>query len=103
MKKIKWKSKGPNEYACARVGCIDLYCLLVLTRNSKKIWFACVSINNGSSGTYYALIKNRYGPKRKSLSKAKDDAVRIACEVLLDCYTSLTAEMKNFDLFETNN
>ena len=93
MRKIKWEPKGSSEYARGVVGGIKLHCSFTGAKGSRRRWFANV----------YFQIKNeintlRYGPKRKSLAEAKEDAVQLARELLLDYYASLIQEMKNFDL-----
>lgn len=91
MRKINWKPKRPsknsNPYITARIGSIVLHCYL----EPKCRWFAVASIRD-ISGTL------RHGSIRKSLDKVKEDAVRLARELLLDYQAGLTAEMKNFDL-----
>jgi hypothetical protein len=94
MRKINWK--GSDEYASARVGSINLYCYLQHpTSNSNYRWFAIVSTSE-HKGYYAAEV--RKGPIRYSLSKAKEDAIRLTCELLIDYQVALDAEKKNFDL-----
>lgn len=91
MKKIYWKPKRPsknnNPYITARIGNIVLHCY----SEPKCLWSANVSIRE-MSGMF------RHGPFRKSLSKAKEDAIRLARELLLDYRAGLAVELKNFDL-----
>ena len=89
MKKINWKPKGLKAEASAYVGCIRLCCYKHYTRRAECRWYASVG---------HTAANMRYGPKRCSSSKAKEDAVRLARELLLDYQAGLTAEMKNFDL-----
>lgn len=104
MRKINWK--GSDEYANARIGGINLYCHLLpisssnwrwMCTNSKRRrrWSATVSINEHKG--YYAA-EERKGPIRYSLSKAKEDAIRLVRELLLDHQAALDIEKKNFDL-----
>lgn len=91
MKKINWEPKGSNRSTYAQVGSIGMCCLPYSPRLGKKPqWSAEVWIIGGP--------KERNGPRRYSLQKAKDDAVRIACELLLDYQAGLEMEMANFDL-----
>lgn len=93
MRKIEWKPKGSSKYASARIGNVMLYCNSIFTRSAKRRWHADVSICQLSSTM-------RHGPVRQSLSRAKEDAIRMARELLLDYHAVVTAEMKNFDLLE---
>jgi len=91
MKKINWKQHSPN-YIEARVGNVVLRCFSYRNLISLKLrWKAYASIRETSSTL-------RYGPLRNSLSKAKEDAVRLARELLMDYKASLTVEMKRFDI-----
>lgn len=91
MKKINWKPKRPsknsNPYITARIGNMVLDCYSEL----RNQWSARVSIRE-MGGTF------RFGPSRKSLSKVKEDAVRLSRELLLDYQAGLDVELKNFDL-----
>ena len=90
MKKINWKLNSSREYARAQVGCIIMHADIA---PATKRWSADVSIQE-QSGTF------REGPMRRSMAEAKEDAVRLARELLLDHYTCLKVEMTNFDLVE---
>ena len=93
MKKINWE--GSRKDAVARVGCVIMYCNTYRhnRKNSKPYLLASVSVQQ-RSGTFTT------GEKCKSMTAAKEDAVRIARELLLDHYVCLQAEMANFDLVE---
>jgi hypothetical protein len=60
-----------------------------------KRWMADVSVEQ-------QIETLRLGPVRKTMAKAKEDAVQLARELLLDYYVSIKAEMANFDLDETD-
>lgn len=93
MKKIEWVKSGDNNVS-AIIGCVYLRCFGYLSPISgDKTWFADASINELS-------MMMRNGPTRKSLSEAKEDAIRLARELLLDSHAVITNEMKNFDLLE---
>lgn len=94
MRKINWQPKGSGISASTKIGCIDLCCRHF---HSKSEWRARVVINNDWRFRASSL---RYGPIRKSLSRAKEDAIRLAREMLLDYQAGLAVEMKNFDLLE---
>ncbi len=91
MKDIKWESSIASSGSFARVGSMVLHCYMGYTGNSNKRWWAVVYM--GVKG--YRPIS---GPIRHSLSKSKEDAVRIARELLLDHQAGLAIEMKNFGL-----
>ena len=91
MKEIKWEHSHGRDYADAKVGCIVMHANLHYTGTATKRWYADVSVQQ-RGGTF------RTGPVRKSIAKAKEDAVRLAREILLDYHTSLLAEMANFGL-----
>lgn len=95
MRKIEWKPRGSGKDVTARIGCVVLHCWQYFThgKTSRRRWVADASIRE-LSGTF------RYGCMRKSLAKAKEDAVRLTRELLLDYKVSLDVEMKNFDLLE---
>lgn len=85
MKDIKWEFSS-NGSVFVKIGAFELRCLKSGTR-----WFAYVYTSHvGNEG--------REGPLRHSLSKSKEDAVRIAREMLLDHQAGLVIEMKKFDL-----
>ncbi len=88
MKKIKWIEQG-NNYVSAFIGCAYLRCF----RKTGNLWSSDVSIDELN-------MMMRCGPMRKSLLKAKEDAIRLACELLLDSHAVIINEMKNFDLLE---
>jgi len=94
MKKINWKPKNSKTYAKAVVGSIIMYCNMKYPYGGDRYtWFADVSIQEVSHTV-------RYGPLRKSINQAKEDAIKIACEMLLDYKECLKIEMANFDLVE---
>lgn len=105
MRKINWKPKGSNKHASARIGSISLSChlhypslnwLWVHTNDKRRCrWFAVVSTSEHKG---YYVAEERKGPIRHSLSKAKEDAIRLARELLLDHQAALDIEKKNFDL-----
>ena len=67
-------------------------CNPIKTKANTTWWYAGISIK------HITLIP--LGPTRKSLSKAKEDAVRIAIQALLNYKAGLDKELKNFDLLE---
>ena len=99
MKKIKWTYPYDPKCAYAKVGCIVMHCYLrrsvprIGTPTDRWYGYASISIREHSE-TF------RTGPIRKSMAKAKDDAVQLARELLLDYHTCLMTEMANFDLTE---
>lgn len=93
MRKIDWKPNGSAENVLARVGCMimHVYCSGRLAKpknKSKRRWFAEVFISSQRS---------QFGPMRKSMDKAKDDAVQISYQILLDHQSCLDAELKKWE------
>lgn len=108
MKKIQWKPKRPTEYIRAEVGCVVMYISLYYT-GKHGVAYPCFKRHKTATKTFRwqaeVIIGQRsetlrVGPTRKSMVKAKEDAVRLARELLLDYYVCLKAEMANFDLVE---
>lgn len=91
MKKIRWKHR--RHFATTNVGCIEMGCYARITNNRKTRWYAYVYDRK-------MMFKPRTGPLRHSQKKAKEDAVRLAGEVLLDYHAGLKLEMANFGLVE---
>lgn len=101
MQEIEWKPEGSLTDVHAKIGMIRLYCDFyfvdfdtessITPTSENGRWSAHVSILDLASTL-------RFGPNRRSLVKAKEDAVRIARELLLDYYTSVVGEMSRFDL-----
>lgn len=94
MRKIRWKSvsyRGRSGFIFgfstveARVGCITLECRHFFSSRGLHRWRARIDGNNTS-----------IGPCRCSLSRAKEDAIRLAKELLVDYHTAIVKEMKNF-------
>lgn len=99
MKKINWEPKNSKKFVNATIGSVTLQCLPYKTRNSNDQWRGFVFIKKpGFMFVGDRLIVHRYGPFRYSLSKAKEDAVQLARELLLDYQAGLDVELKNFDL-----
>lgn len=96
MKKINWTPKRSRTNSEATVGNIIMRCERHYLPDDIKSrrWFAYVSWLDKDT-TF------RYGPVRKSSLEAQKDAVRIACEMLLDYYTCLKVEMDNFGLIDS--
>lgn len=90
MQKIVWKRD--KDCFAARVGCVHLGCWSYAEMGHKRFWKGVVSFRQ-RGGTYRHANK-----KRSSLAKAKEDAIQLAREMLSDYQTSLTKELKNFDM-----
>lgn len=91
MKKIKWTPNGSKNYARAHVGCIVMTANVFHPDGEMKRWRAYSSIQE-KCDTF------RSGPIRRTMDKAKEDAVQLARELLLDHHTCLLTEMQNFDI-----
>jgi len=81
MKKIKWEKHYSSYHAI--IGCIHLQVILA----NRSEWQSRASIRQ------IAFLMRR-GPLRRKLQKSKEDAVRLAQELLIDCHTSIGKEMK---------
>lgn len=88
MRKINWKKKGDELHAI--VGNISLGCYCYKTLGGKSRWMASVYLHH--IGKFVSR-----GPMRYSLSKAKEDVVRLVYEFLLDYQAVIALEMKNFE------
>lgn len=86
MKEIVWTIV--NEDVLATVGSVRMRCYKEI--NSTTQWRAksCYSSSD------------IYGPLRNCLQMAKEDAVRLSRELLVDHKVSLNVELANFDLQE---
>ena len=93
MNKVDWRPRRPTTYVRAKIGSVTLKCHSYTTVGGNLLWYASVSLNI----RIWAALR-RQGKTRRSLSEAKNDAVRLACELLVDHQVALTAEMRNFDL-----
>lgn len=93
MKKIEWKMTGDGLFATT--GNINLACRCQ-SIDEEKNWFACVYFR-------HLAIYSRRGPTRDSLEKAQKDVIFLVRELLMDSYFIIGHEMKNFDLFETDD
>jgi hypothetical protein len=94
MKKIEWKPKGSSSWVIANIGGITMMCCRIVgfTKRAKPRWRASVKV------AFQGLSTKRFGPNRLSMKKAKEDAVRMAREFLLDYHAGLTIAMNEFDL-----
>lgn len=91
MRKIKWKQNSKySRTVSARVGTVYMSCHSLITKVKTQWWYATVHI------PHIRMIP--VGPTRQSLSRAKEDAIRMASQTLLDYKTGLDKELKNFDL-----
>jgi|GEM_PF-5413698 len=90
MKKIQWEPKGSRDSVYATVGSVKMHCYVHYTQMGIKRWYANVSI-------MHRAATSRYGIKRKSMNKAKEDAVRMARELLLDYRAGVEKELANFE------
>lgn len=91
MKKIRWKHH--ESIATVSIGCVEMDCYKHYTINRRIRWYARVFVHE-------QMLKAKCGPMRHSLDRAKEDAVLLAGEMLLDYHAGLKLEMANFDLVE---
>ena len=87
MDEIEWFKSYGSAYAT--VGNCLMNCIASTTRSGRKVW----------STEVRAVNKWRYGSvRRNSLAVAKEDCIRMATELLIDCQESLKFEMASFGL-----
>lgn len=86
MNKIKWESNKLDNDMGARVG------NLILTCNQ---WTKAKTVDCRANVSICQIANTRrFGPWRKSMTKAKEDAVRIAHELLEDYQIAIEREVK---------
>ncbi len=88
MKEIEWKHEPVYGGVCARIGNVLLRC-----RPWKREWQGSAQI-----GYVVNYQQRRFGKWRKSLSRAKEEAIQLAREMLTDYTTCLDKDMKNFGI-----
>lgn len=91
MKKINWKTSNQSCDTRANLGSARFHCISLRTFTGKRRWYAIVYFDRNAIG-------RRIGPFRHSLLKAKEDAMRLGCEMLLDFHESIITEMRSFGL-----
>lgn len=91
MKEVVWKQNRRRGSATTKVGGVSMYCSVYYLSSSRCGWYAAVYIRGDEM---------RYGRKRKKISDAKADCIRIANEMLLDHKVCLDMELANFGLME---
>jgi hypothetical protein len=91
MQKINWEPKGSRDSVNTQIGQIRLHCSRSFLASGDVRWYAYIYITSG-------VRFFREGPFRCSLQEAKEDAVRLARELLLDYQEGLDIEKANFDL-----
>lgn len=91
MRKIDWKTSDYSDYTMAELGNVILRCQGIHTFTRKHRWRAIVRIGANTIGS-------KTGPVRHSLLKAKEDAIRLGREMLLDFHESIIIEMRSFGL-----
>ncbi len=92
MNKIKWKLYRPTGDMTAQIGNVYLDCLRYQKSNSVEYLFS----PHCRAGVTIRRIAHtqRFGPWRKSMARAKEDAVRIARELLEDYRVAVDREME---------
>ncbi len=91
MKKIKWEMSRSGKYAKVKIGAIDLHCS-IWWEKGKTSWMA-TAMFPGTKGM-------RIGALCSSMAAAKEEAVRVARDMLEDHYVAVLAEMANFVMGE---
>lgn len=95
MKKINWKPCQSNDSIKVVIGSVTMQCdyFYYGQMAEERTW--CASVSMGARcGTF------RYGAPRKSIDEAKDDAIRMAREMLIDYDICIKFAMANFGLIE---
>lgn len=96
MSEIKWKIENGLVYT--QIGLVYLLCEPTETwynLDSEELepggkWGSIVHIGNSVSS-------KRVGPHRKTLSKCKEDAVALACRLILDAQTIVDEQVRAFE------
>lgn len=97
MKKIKWEYLSFRKMYKAEIGGVVLTCMASWSSTyagkdrSKWQWHCGASIGNG-----YQM--RRTGPTRKTLARSKEDAIKLASELLEDCRSGLDNITNLFDV-----
>ncbi len=91
MKRIKWEYSGCRKYVKVKIGCMDLHCS-VWYEYGKKSWMA--------TAMFPGTKEMRIGALCPSLAKCKEEALKVAREMLEDHYVAVLAEMANFVMGE---
>ncbi len=87
MKEIKW-NRYDKELIEARIGNVYMHCSCRETLTGKPMWTAVVSICQ-------IAMAQKCGLRRHSLAKAKQDAIRLTEELLIDYHTSIEQELES--------
>ena len=91
MSKLKWKTSGGGKYARVTIGAFDLRCN-VWYAEGKKTWMA--------TAFFPGIKAMRIGTLCSSMAACKEEAFKVAREMLEDYYVAVKAEMANFDMGE---
>ncbi|KKN98826.1 hypothetical protein LCGC14_0140670 [marine sediment metagenome] len=88
MKKINWRLNIACDFWRAQVGNVVLSCY----RDQGNDWLAFVDFNGST----------KEGDCHKSLGSARQEAIDLACELLLEYREALEKEMDNFEMTGVN-
>lgn len=91
MKKIRWQHRGAGKYATAKIGTVCMSASISYYITGKERWQGYVYFE-GLTRTM------RYGEIRKTIILAKEDAERMAKEILEDFQVSLTQQMRQLGM-----
>jgi len=91
MRKLKWEYSGCRKYAKVIIGALDLRCS-VWHEKGKKSWMATAMFQGNKA--------MRIGELCSSLAACKEEALKVAREMLEDHYVAVKVEMANFDMGE---
>lgn len=86
---IKWENDGDGDIS-AMVGAINMYCWEYRRDDRRTKYRASVSIRR-------VFTPGKLGRYRMSQEKAKEDAIRLAQELLQDLDIGLTNAIKTFE------
>jgi len=89
MTKVRWKYSGCRKYVRVTIGSMDLHCS-IWWEKGKKCWMA--------TAMFPATKGMRIGELCPSLAECKEEALRVAREMLEDHYVAVKAEMANFGM-----
>ncbi len=89
MKNVKWEHSGCRKYAKVTIGALDLHCSIRWAKG-KKSWMATVMFSGTS--------EMRIGALCSSVVACKEEAFKVAREMLEDYHVAIVAEMANFGM-----
>lgn len=95
MKEIKWKTEC--GYVRTTIGSVSLWC------EATEFWYDLESGEVEPGGMWKSLVliglsgPKIFGPNRRKLSKCKEDAIALACQLIKDAKTIVDEQVGIFE------